>query len=144
MNKPTVLLSIAAIALSSTVAFAGYKFTTPVSVNLTSRTANGYMGAARNSTNNVELVGCSARAYADSVTVMCWATDSKGVSATCVKSNAPPSFLSALSHITSESQLSFFWTGDSPICSEIRVATSSSFESKTPPPAQTTTAGGLF
>jgi len=86
--KMKYFLSAAVLTLTAPIALAGSVQTVPVMVDFDNRIAHGDQLTARVSPNDVEFIGCGARAIADGINPLfeyafCQATDSAGVNFTC-------------------------------------------------------------
>lgn len=135
MTKTWMLVAaVAGSACLGGFAMAGRR-TPGQTVSITKITASGYMGAARNSADNDQELGCLINASVSVGTfVTCWARDQYGNSATCVNTEPSLEMLAAIGSITSSSAIRFEWTYPgpsgftSPMCDVIQVANSSANE----------------
>jgi len=115
MKKAIQSLSVALFVLSiGAVAHAGSKEPWPVSINTTSRWAQGAFGDARNSSDQNQFIGCSinnGQAY-------CAAEDASGHFVSCV--TTATAFLNALNSLNGDSAL-YFAYNTSGVCSSLIV-----------------------
>ena|SRR5688572_11733229 len=125
MMKRTVLLLL--LAMSATT-LAGSKSEYPVYVDTTWRTAEGSIGTARNSADNVQQIGCRQNAYEASATVSCWARSANGVYVSCYNSTSE-TMRQAVANITSDAYV-YFAYNTSGVCTVVQVVNASLFAPK--------------
>jgi hypothetical protein len=134
-TKAVLLGAILALVAGSTVASAGQTQSAPVVIDYSLNYATGNLGAARNSSDNQQFIGCEVEALAgDSfIWVTCQAQDAHGNSIRCLSKD--PTLVQTVSTLKSDSWLYFDWInaaspGASVDCAMIRVRTSSIYEPK--------------
>lgn len=133
--KKTSLLAMAALLAVSAGASAGEKVNIAVIVDLALRGAGGSLGAARNSNDTRQTIGCMAwdtMSLSDpdpdqGVLIVCRAVNAAGVSFSCETTN--PKFLRVVAGIGTDSWVSFAATPEG-WCSRIQVENASRFEPK--------------
>jgi hypothetical protein len=115
------MLTLAGAFLTSTVALAGYMSATQVSINVAGAAgrAFGDLGAARNSSDAKQRIGCEA--FGPSIGV-CFAEDSTETSKECVTTNV--NLLAQIRSLRDDSHLDFSWDA-SGHCVEIGIANTS-------------------
>jgi hypothetical protein len=122
-------IAIAALMLASGATLAGLESSDPVSVDAEARTAEGDMGAARYSRNDVEYIGCGVE-HTDLgggdtfVFGFCEARDSLGQTAVCT--TVRREIIEAISAISDTSRIRFIWN-EFFECAQIRIETSSQY-----------------
>lgn len=132
MKRVAKLLSasVAVVALTGTVAYAGLKTAFSVTINTTARTAYGQFGTARNSSDTIQRIYCRTNASSSGTEyVQCFATDLSGTYVSCY-SNSAALVRSAQSIIT-DAYVEFDWDASS-TCTEIDVLKGSHLAPKQP------------
>ncbi|MBD2255592.1 hypothetical protein [Nostoc parmelioides] len=107
---------------------AGYKLTPSLTISTQSRKASGALGTVRNSSNNVDYIGCGVFNSGNSVLIKCTARNSATL-VTCLGSG--PALLPVVQSLNSDSYLSFSWD-ELGQCTSISVSNFSSYEPKLP------------
>lgn len=111
-------------------AHAGEKRVNEVIISTATRYAFGSIGAARNSTDVVQYIGCYTFAYsAGGTTAYCSAKAKGGVTAVC--STTSPALISAVAGVNGDSAVSFYWDAAGN-CTEIDVTNFSMYQPKNP------------
>ncbi|WP_224245467.1 hypothetical protein [Hyalangium gracile] len=131
-----VLVTLAALVLS-TSAWAGAKVRGSVAITFSggNGTASGRLGSARNSSDTVQYIGCTASTSGTPGTgttisyMSCSARNAQNVTVSCGSSN--PDFIETLRTLNSDSYVSFSWDGTGN-CTGLTVATYSQYEPKEP------------
>jgi hypothetical protein len=136
MSKPTAVskkalfVVLALVAAPTGVAMAGYKYSLPVSISDTSKTAYGVMGSARNSSDTAQYIGCNVSTFAGSApSTTCSAVNSAGTSRSCTTYDAK--IVEVAKAISGESYIRFYWN-TSGECTQLTVAHFSQYEPKKP------------
>jgi hypothetical protein len=129
----TLAVAVGFAALVSP-AYAGNRTNYPVSIDLTTNTAQGSLGSARNSLDLVQYIGCDTTgdvALQTSV-LHCVAVDALGRTASCVfqpQAGYRTGPLDGLPMLSGNAYLSFTWDS-SGNCTSVKVYPSSAFEPK--------------
>lgn len=124
-------LTVAGIA---SAAFGGARGSSGVSIDDVNKTARGSVSAARNSTDNVQLLQCSYGAWASgAISMVCAARDVTGVARTCLTQN--PVFIEFARSMQGDSILEFRWDADGK-CTYIGVVQSSHIDPKALAPVE--------
>lgn len=126
MNKHlaiAVALPFALVGATELVS-AGPKYMYPVSISSTS--ASGSLGTARNSTDNRQQIGCYVYSNYEPPLAYCIAHSANDVWATCQTNTAK--YVTAASSINGDSWISFSWTGGT--CTSINIGNHSFLEPK--------------
>jgi len=121
-------LVAAGVLTTGGAAWAGAKTSYPVVINTTTRTANGALGSARNSTDTVQYIGCLigvTNSYTEFV--RCFARNSAGTTVGCYSNNY--NFIDAVQTINSDSYINFTYDVGGG-CTLLEVTTSSITEPK--------------
>jgi hypothetical protein len=106
-RKLQIAALLASLALGTT-AWAGYRYTAEVQIDVAHRTARGALGAARASVDPYQAIGCRIGASPGGDPVLyCFATDATNYTATC--SSKSGSILTVASMIRDSSFISFGW-----------------------------------
>lgn len=130
MKNLSVAVGAVAIAMfGSTAAWAGYKYSTPVSVNTSTREASGPIGYARNSSDFTQWIGCEIYGTLTGTTVKCYAATPNNVTGSCQTSNA--NLLAVAQGLNGDDFLTFRWDASGQ-CTEIRAYKMSYWEPKQP------------
>ena len=124
------LLTVGALALSSSIAIAGKLQPAPVEVTVNadrSGQAHGDMATARFSANDVEYIGCGVRKYDDgaggaTAYGFCQASDAAGVAGFCSTSNVE--LLDVIQNVADHSFVTFSWNSKQE-CQQIGISTQS-------------------
>ena len=121
------LLSIAALMLIAGGAYAGLTLPAPVLIDLDLMIAQGDQATARNSKNDVELIGCGIRVFDDGMGGsfsfgFCQATDSDGVEGFCSTQRAD--MLDAMKATSAFAFITFGWDANGE-CTRIGYSTQS-------------------
>jgi hypothetical protein len=131
MNRIEKLSFIASlIALSSSAALAGAKYTIPVHVDTTNRVAFGSLGSARSSTDENQQLGCYTLAFpgtAGAGVGVCFAQNAVGVWGSCVIGDH--GMLDTARSIASDAYVYFAWDATG-ACTLLEVETWSAIEPK--------------
>jgi hypothetical protein len=114
-----LVLAFAGALVTSSVTLAGLKRAPQVDIVDNARLASGGLGAARNSSDNIQFIGCYYYRNAG----VCYAGDSSGLSRSCGTSDE--ALLAIIRSIDSNSMLTFEWDA-SGHCVDIQVDKSSS------------------
>jgi hypothetical protein len=121
------------LLLTTSLAFAGERASSPVYLNGTSRYAGGAQGSARNSPDNLQSIGCQVTAFpgggAYAAYVSCSARDNGGKGAWCYSYD--PALVAAGNGISNEDQIAFTWNPDG-TCSMLQIYKGSNLETKQP------------
>ena len=131
MQIRTVIVSAGLCLALANVASAGLKQTQPVSVDLVNRVASGALGAARNSPDNRQVIGCGVEydAVNRKNNVNCSATDAAGKTGQCATQQAE--LIQIALGINGDSVVQFFWDAKGS-CTNIVVINSSMQDPKQP------------
>jgi len=120
---------LAALVAMSASALAGAKLTSPVVIqypNTPNAYAYGALGAAHNSADNTQYIGCDITGIGGFRTMTCSARDSQSNYVACYTQDAAE--IDAGSNLTSNSWLYFNLEYDNPTaCLQVRVLTSSKY-----------------
>ncbi|APR80726.1 Hypothetical protein A7982_06073 [Minicystis rosea] len=132
MNKKLALaLSIAALvagAAGTKIAAAGTKLAGIVQINSTERWAQGGMGFARATSDNVAQIGCQVQVVdLGTPSMNCVARDSAGNAIIC--SSDDPNLMSIMGAINSDSYIHFEWDANK-TCTTLYIATNSVYQPK--------------
>lgn len=122
----TAMVAIGMVATSAT-ALAGFTANQTVTVNPFLRVAQGALGSARNSPDNIQFIGCSVTDAAGAAFVTCSARGPGGNFATCTSND--PGKVAAASSINSDSFVVFRYDQQGN-CTFLSVATFSQFPTK--------------
>jgi hypothetical protein len=123
-------LGLAAMAATSNIALAGEKWTGNIVINTTVPYANGSMGAARNSRDANQNIGCYYTTNGPGHTAgYCWARNADGVHAGC-KWFDDPILEKVVATMTSDSFIHFNWDKSTYFCTRITVQNASAYEPK--------------
>jgi hypothetical protein len=127
MKKRNALALVLGMSVS---AFAGQKLTAPVVIQ-NPQTGNAYaygaLGAAHDTVDNIQYIGCDVTGYSGSRAVTCSAKDSAGNYVACYSSD--PSKIDVASNLAPNSWIYFAVEYDNPtMCLQIRVITSSKYQ----------------
>jgi hypothetical protein len=142
MNTETRKSAFRTVAIFATVlagvvvaerVYAGARSSFGVTVNTSTRSAQGHMGGAFNTTNTVEFIGCTIGTSASSNSIFCTARNSSGTQITCNVSAADHDrFAKVVAAIDSDSFLTMEWN-TSNICTRLEVANHSFYVPKLHP-----------
>lgn len=115
--------------LASGATLAGLETSAPVTVDAEGRVAEGAMGSARYSRNDVEYIGCGVEhtdlGGGDTFVVgFCEARDSLGQAVVCT--TVRPEMIQAIATISDTSHIRFIWNEFSD-CVQIRISTNSQY-----------------
>ncbi len=113
--------ALALAALAAGTATAGQRWVYTVSVNDTSRFANGAVADVRASADTQQSIGC----YSNQYTASCFATTATGLSRSCSTGNA--ALIEVARSVGPESYIYFQWNTDG-TCNYILVDNSSRFK----------------
>ncbi|RYZ44072.1 MAG: hypothetical protein EOO71_00955 [Myxococcaceae bacterium] len=126
MKKTGMMWGLCVAMGLCTASFAGERFSSSVFVNTTTRAFSGNLGTARNSSDGLQNLSC----YTVSTGAGgCSATDSSGVSASCVTSDAEA--LATIRALNEDSNLQVSYDSMG-VCTFIWVFTGSKYETKGP------------
>lgn len=128
-NLSVVAGAVAVAMLGSTAAWAGYKYSTYVSVNTSTREASGPIGFARNSPDTQQWIGCEIFGTLTGNSVKCSASTTAGVSGSCQTTNQ--NLLTVALALNGDDFLTFRWDSSGQ-CTEIRAYKMSYWEPKQP------------
>jgi hypothetical protein len=122
-------------ALLSTVALAGTKVTSEVTISSTTTgmTAMGSMGSARNSADATQYIGCQLSTNNVSsgvVTVQCFARNAAGTYLSCLTTD--PNYVSAAQAIDGDSYIRFNTESSGSTCTYLLVLDTSYYAPKQP------------
>jgi hypothetical protein len=116
MSRSALLvLSFAAAA----TAYAGARFTYPVVINDTNRTAYGALTDARGSADTRQYIGC----WSNNASGGCDAVNASGLTRSC--STTDPAMLAVIRSMSDESYVAFRWGADSSTCLYVYAQTTS-------------------
>jgi hypothetical protein len=101
--KPAIL----GLALAGGVAQAGFKLNYPVSINLTSRYAQGSLGSTRNSIDTVQYIECAFDIWPASKAAYCYVRDTASRNANCYTTD--PTLVAAVQELDDDGWLLFRW-----------------------------------
>ncbi|PTL75515.1 hypothetical protein [Vitiosangium sp. GDMCC 1.1324] len=129
MKKMHAVLGCAVAAiLAGSAAWAGSKYGYPVFIDLTQKKAYGTLGAARNSTDAVQLISCDAHAYKDGTRRMsCSAKNTSGTYVYCTSTVA--GLVDSARSISGDSFIYFEWDTNGE-CTYLGVGHSSEYAPK--------------
>ena len=114
---------VSASAFVVPIARAGLLYDTPVTINYTYSQAYGSIGSARNSTDQIQYLGCEAKVgYAD-----CIAEDASGNWVMC--STTDPAMIAIAAGTNGDSEINFIWNGNGQ-CTNLWVANFSHYPPK--------------
>jgi hypothetical protein len=121
--KPSSWLVAGAIVVTASLSYvyqarAGMKDNTPVNINTTSRSFYGSLGAARNSSDGSQSLGCQISSSSSNISVSCYARSSAGTYATCSTSSRP--MVDAVVGMPSDAFISVYYDS-SGVCTNIYV-----------------------
>jgi hypothetical protein len=123
------LIAVAVVGVFGVRAWAGTKTTLNVSVDTAEEEASGSMGTARNSTGNVQQIGCFAGSGTSSFeSAGCRATNAAGVTATCFTTN--PTAVHIIAALSGDAKIFFAWDQATGTCTAITIDQSSVFAPK--------------
>jgi hypothetical protein len=133
---PLLAAVLAALLGAVGAAEAGERVTVPVYVNTTSRWAEGTVGAARNSADLWQYIGChtAADASVHRVVTSCFAQNSAGVNASCTFKQVagwPGSPFGGVPLMANNAYISFAWDAAGN-CNDFYVEAFSRYEPKKP------------
>jgi hypothetical protein len=121
--KKSILAVFSCVLLLSAIAHAGLKSYWPVYVDKSARYAYGELGAARNSPDSLQALGCrvesSSSGYAD---VYCFARDTNGNGVGCIAFDA--GLIGAAAALRGDGYLYFVFDENS-LCTYIEASSSS-------------------
>lgn len=115
------------MAATSAPALAGFTANPTVTVNPVTRVAQGALGSARNSPDNIQFIGCSVTDAGGVAFVTCSARGPAGNFATCTSND--PGKVAAASSINSDSFVVFRYNPRG-VCTFLSVATFSQYPTK--------------
>jgi hypothetical protein len=113
-------------ALGGGTAFAGKKYGNPVVINTTYKFWQGGIGAARNSPDTVQELGCQVQA-STTLWMVCRARDAQNNFVSCFSTD--PKFVSAAQSVNGDSHLNVMWDGTGK-CTQVTVYNESTMEPK--------------
>lgn len=122
----SAMVALGLVATSAT-AMAGFTANQPVLVNPFLRVAQGALGSARNSPDNIQFIGCAVTDGAGGAFVTCSARGPGGNFATCTSSD--PGKVAAASSINSDSFVVFRYDAQGN-CTLLSVSTFSQYPTK--------------
>jgi hypothetical protein len=123
------LWSVAALAILATTAWAGAKYATSVTIDSSARWAYGDLGAARNSADPYQRIGCGVHTVAGGFYGTCVAVDASNNQAVCTSSSA--SFARVAESISGDSHVYFSWDANG-YCVDLEVSNDSYLKPKLP------------
>jgi hypothetical protein len=127
MKKPIVLAALAASAIAAT-ASAGTKWNRSVTLDPSYRYAYGSVGTARNSTDNLQYIGCEAYYFSSGfVHLYCAARNAAGTTVSCYTSNLTQ--VQAASQMTDSSLIYFTYDANN-VCTLVAISNYSAYEPK--------------
>lgn len=132
-KKLLVVLSAMALLAGSFARAGDVSFgNAPVGVDTTNRHANGALGAARNSADANQLIGCEVVAYAGSTSewgnfVVCYARSAAGVYVSCFSTD--PKLIATTRGLSGDGFMMFSWD-ESGRCTTLAVDAGSSYAPK--------------
>lgn len=127
MKRRVLFGFIGAIALAGT-ALAGTKEAAPVQIDTVQRWAVGALGAARNSADLKQVIGCDTRTDSTGAVSSCYAQDVTGkIWVSCYTYD--PNLREAVRSLKGDSYLQFHWDASGQ-CTSIEVDDSSTYEPK--------------
>jgi hypothetical protein len=106
----SAIVGFALVGLCASPSYAGTKDPAPVNiVKNTDKTglAQGSVGGARNSPDNVQAIGCDLSSSGDTPNLYCFAIDVAGTFANCVTNNV--NLIDLAMGMTSDSYIGFRW-----------------------------------
>lgn len=106
------------LAVAATV-YAGARFTYPVVINDTNRTAYGALTDARGSADTRQYIGC----WSNGAMGGCDAVNASGLTRSC--STIDPAMLAVIRSMSDESYVAFRWSSDGSTCAYIYAQTTS-------------------
>lgn len=115
------------MAASAATALAGLTANQTVTVNPITRVAQGALGSARNSADNIQFIGCTVTDAAGVAFVTCSARGPGGNFATCTSND--PGKVAAASSINSDSFVLFRYNAQG-ACTFLSVSTFSQYPTK--------------
>ncbi|NUP06002.1 MAG: hypothetical protein HOW73_08085 [Polyangiaceae bacterium] len=133
MNKKLALaisgLAVVAVAVAAgATALAGTKIPGPVQIHFGEKWAQGSMGYARSTSDNVTQIGCQVQVVDLGEPAMnCVARDSAGNAIIC--STEDPYMISIMGAMNSDSYIHFEWDANK-TCTTLYVATNSAYQPK--------------
>jgi len=123
------IVAVAALVSASLPAYAGYKGTYPVVVDLTGRSARGALGSARNSANSTEYILCYLQVGGAYPFYGCDLRNAAGVTGSCQTSDA--NLIAQLRALRGDDYIEIKWdTSVNPQCTSITINKGSYFEPK--------------
>jgi hypothetical protein len=128
MKKSWLGLGIVVVGvglLSSHGALAGWKVTTPVTVDNANKRFYGALGSARNSTDGIQDIGCAT----DHIDGYCSAENSAGTSVYCFSSD--PEIMAVMRSIETDSYIYVTHDGAG-TCTRVSIAAKSYYAPKNP------------
>ena len=126
-NKLTAAL--VGLALAGGVAQAGFKLNYPVSINTTSRYAQGSLGSARNSIDSTQYIECSFDIWPASRAAYCYVRDSAGTTRNCYTTD--PTLVAAVQELDDDGWILFRWDVSN-VCTNISGGVGSSYMPRSP------------
>jgi hypothetical protein len=108
MKKSIITAACLLIAFTLVIQYAraGRKSNITVTIDTTSRYAYGALGAARNSSNTVEEIGCYTFGYSDNSSfASCYATNASNQSVSCTSTS--PAIVAAAQSVNGDSHVYF-------------------------------------
>jgi hypothetical protein len=119
MKKLNVAMALCvAGTLAGTMASAGYKYVTTLTVDTVNRTAKGSLADTRATADTLSYIGCRISTNGGGTAVYCSAQDANRVTGSC--SSTAPNFVQVVSTLQSDSILSFSWDANG-TCTGINV-----------------------
>lgn len=126
-NKTTA--AILGIALAGGVASAGYKLSYPISVNTTSRYAQGSLGTARNSIDTTQYIECATDIWPGTKAAYCYARDTALRAGNCYTTD--PTLVAAVQELSDDGWILFRWDAGS-VCTNISSGVGSMYMPRSP------------
>ena len=125
--KHIAILSVLAVAASASVS-AGFRLdSVDVLIVDAGRIASGTVGAARNSTDNMQFIYCYSTGAA---TGGCMARDATGLTRACTTTSAAQ--IAVIRSLRNDSYISFSWESTGGACTRIDTSISSRYSPKQP------------
>lgn len=115
-----------AIALCG-AAHAGLHIASPVRVDTTLNQASGYLGAAYNTANSTEYIGCGKSATPGNISGWCVASNGAGLQRSCATTS--PELLNVIGGLDGSGAVAFTWDANG-TCTSILVSTYSFMDPK--------------
>jgi hypothetical protein len=120
--------ALTSVLLTGEVSWAGRKVPGAVIIDLDDSEVRGGVGAARNSGDTVQEIGCEVSSSGGVETLYCWGKTAAGVSRACLTRNTV--MVSTAKTIGTDSYIRFQYSGGS--CVFLTVSNGSLFEPKAP------------